>query len=77
MSFCAVVIEASYPVQKNYGFCCTLKMIDISLQQQENEERANFAQMVVNAKRPEDLPFPKKLGDIIKVNGARCLHIDQ
>jgi len=68
----SVVVDASYPYQANGKFITTLKVIDPSCHTKGDEATARFKHslVIVYAKRLEDCPVVRKVGDIMRVHRA-------
>ena len=67
--FYGIIIDATFPYKVHADrFICTLKVIDPTLHPKGGKQDA--AQVVIYAKRFEDLPIVHRLGDIIRVHRA-------
>jgi len=69
----AVVVDASYPYQAGTGkYITTLKVIDQNCCTKGDEVSNKFrhALVIVYAKRLEDCPIVRKVGDILRVHRA-------
>ena len=63
--FYAIVTDATFPYRVSADrFICSLKVIDPSY------NKKDAAQVVIYAKRFEDLPIVQRVGDVIRVNRA-------
>ena len=69
-----VLIDATYPYKSNEKYLCSLKIVDPSfnLTDEDNEESESngCCNVVIFAKRQEDLPVVPKIGDIIRIHRA-------
>jgi len=69
-----VIIDASFPYKTNKElFICNLKIIDPSLHLKHvrgGDKTQDYANLVLYAKRFEDLPIVQRVGDIIRVHRA-------
>lgn len=66
VSFYAVVLDATFPYKTTQGkYVCSLKITDPSI---ANGKKDNWAQLVLYARRFEDLPIVQRIGDIIRVH---------
>lgn len=72
ISFYGVIIDAGHPYKGPNRYVCTLKVVDQTLH--SNVEGANnqikFGLVTYFAKRMEDLPVVRKIGDVIRVHRA-------
>lgn len=67
--FYGVIIDATFPYKvKQDRYICVLKVIDPTL---NPKTKGDFAQVVIYAKRFEDLPIVHRIGDIIRVHRAQ------
>jgi len=67
--FYGIIIDATFPYKVHADrFICTLKVIDPTLHPKTGKQEC--AQVVIYAKRFEDLPIVHRLGDIIRVHRA-------
>lgn len=65
-----VVIDASFPHKVSEDrYVCSLKIIDPSLNS-KSSQTSEYAQVVIYAKRFEDLPIVNKVGEIIRLHRA-------
>ena len=66
--FYGVIVDATFPYKvKPDRFICSLKVIDPNL---NSKAKQDYAQVVIYAKRFEDVPIVHRLGDIIRVHRA-------
>lgn len=67
-----VIIDATFPHKvSNEKYVCSLKIVDPTLCSKGGKPSDNdFAQVVIYAKRFEDLPIANKVGDIIRLHRA-------
>jgi len=66
--FYGVIVDATFPYKVHADrFICSLKVIDPTL---NSKNKQDFAQVIIYAKRFEDLPIVHRLGDIIRVHRA-------
>jgi len=66
--FYGVIVDATFPYKVQADrFICSLKVMDPTL---NSKSKGEFAQVVIYAKRFEDLPIVHRLGDIIRVHRA-------
>ena len=64
-----VIIDASFPYKANSNlYVCALKIVDTSLN--TGTKASEFANVVMFAKRLEDLPIILRMGDIIRLHRA-------
>jgi hypothetical protein len=64
-----VIIDATFPYKVNQQlYVCSLKIVDASLN--TTSKGADWASVVMYAKRFEDLPIVLRIGDIIRVHRA-------
>ena len=64
-----VIIDATFPYKVNQGlYVCSLKIVDASLN--TASKGADWASVVMYAKRFEDLPIVLRIGDIIRIHRA-------
>ena len=72
VNFYGVIIDASYPYKSPNKFICTLKVIDASMHSLgcEPQKNTRFATVIIYAKRMEDCPIVRKIGDCIRVHRA-------
>jgi hypothetical protein len=67
--FYGVIIDATFPYKvKADRYICVLKVIDPTL---NPKTKGDYAQVVIYAKRFEDLPIVHRIGDIIRVHRAQ------
>ena len=67
--FYGVIVDATFPYKVHADrFICTLKVIDPTLYPKGG--KSECAQVVIYAKRFEDLPIVHRLGDIIRIHRA-------
>jgi len=67
-SFYAIVSDATFPYRVSQDrYICSLKVIDPSL---NSKAKSEGAQVVIYAKRFEDLPIVHRIGDVIRINRA-------
>jgi hypothetical protein len=67
-NFYAVVTDATFPYKVSADrYICSMRVIDPSL---NSKTKDKSAQVVVYAKRFEDLPIVHRIGDVIRVNRA-------
>lgn len=67
--FYGVIIDATFPYKvKQDRYICVLKVIDPTL---NPKTKGDWAQVVIYAKRFEDLPIVHRIGDIIRVHRAQ------
>lgn len=65
-SFYATIVDATFPYKTNNNkYVCSLKIADGSLGAGKKDA---FAQVVLYARRFEDLPIISRIGDIIRVH---------
>ena len=63
-----MVVDATFPYKVHADrFICSLKVIDPTL---NSKTKSDYAQVVIYAKRFEDLPIVHRLGDIIRIHRA-------
>ena len=61
-------MDATFPYKVHADrFICSLKVIDPTL---NSKTKSDYAQVVIYAKRFEDLPIVHRLGDVIRVHRA-------
>jgi hypothetical protein len=66
--FYGVIVDATFPYKVHADrFICSLKVIDPTL---NSKNKQDFAQVIIYARRFEDLPIVHRLGDIIRVHRA-------
>lgn len=66
VSFYAVVIDATFPYKTSNGkYVCSMKITDGSI---ASGKKDNWAQLVLYARRFEDLPIVQRIGDVIRVH---------
>ena len=70
-----VVVDASYPSNTKDKWICSLKVVDVSLHTTDDEDlekqkHFEHAIIVVYAKRFEDCPIVRQIGDVIRVHRA-------
>jgi len=66
--FYGVIVDATFPYKVHADrFICSLKVIDPTLNE---KTKNNFAQVIIYAKRFEDLPIIHRLGDVIRIHRA-------
>jgi len=64
-----VIVDATFPYKSSQNlYVCSLKIVDASLN--ANTKGASFANVVIYAKRFEDLPIVLRLGDVIRLHRA-------
>ena len=64
-----VIIDATFPYKVNQSlYVCSLKIVDSSLN--AGTKGSSWANVVIYAKRFEDLPIVLRLGDIIRLHRA-------
>ena len=64
-----VIVDATFPYKSSQNlYVCSLKIADASLNQ--NTKGASWANVVIYAKRFEDLPIVLRLGDVIRLHRA-------
>ena len=64
-----VIVDATFPYKSSQSlYVCSLKIADASLNQ--NTKGASWANVVIYAKRFEDLPIVLRLGDVIRLHRA-------
>jgi hypothetical protein len=67
--FYGVIIDATFPYKvKQDRYICVLKVIDPTL---NPSTKGQYAQVVIYAKRFEDLPIVHRIGDILRVHRAQ------
>jgi len=67
--FYGVIVDATFPYKVHADrFICSLKVMDPTLNSKTKNNE--YAQVVIYAKRFEDLPIVHRLGDIIRVHRA-------
>ena len=67
-NFYAVITDATFPYRVSADrYICSLRVIDPSL---NSKTKGGSAQVVIYAKRFEDLPIVHRVGDVIRVNRA-------
>lgn len=70
--FYGVIIDATFPYKvKQDRYICVLKVIDPTLNPKTKQD---YAQVVIYAKRFEELPIVHRIGDIIRVHRAQVRH---
>lgn len=72
-NFFGVIIDAGYPYKTQQGrFICTIKVVDQTLHHSGGTDTVTpvFAQVIIYAKRQEDLPVVSNIGDIIRIHRA-------
>ena len=69
VSFYGIVIDAGYPFKGKKSYICTLKVIDPSYNSMEECAKGmiKFNRVTLIAKRLEDLPVVRQIGDIIRI----------
>lgn len=68
-NFYGVIVDATFPYKVRADrFICSLKVIDPTLNPKTKSH--DFAQVVIYAKRFEDLPIIHRLGDVIRIHRA-------
>ena len=76
VNFYAVVIDATYPFCANDNYVTVLKVIDKTINSVddelvfEEEAEPKHSMVVVYAKRIEDSPILRRIGDVVRVNKA-------
>jgi len=72
VNFYGVVVDASYPYKTPNKFISTLKVIDNSMHTKGNESLKDYkyATVIIYAKRFEDCPIVRRIGDVIRVHRA-------
>ena len=66
VSFYAVVIDATFPYKTSNGkYVCSMKITDSSI---ASGKKDSWAQLVLYARKFEDLPIVQRIGDVIRVN---------
>lgn len=69
-----MIIDASFPYKVNKNtYICSLKVVDPTLflkNQKQTGDGSDYANVVLYAKRFEDLPIVTRIGDILRVH--RC-----
>ena len=72
VNFYGMIIDASYPYKTPNKFICTLKVVDASMNSIGSDVNKNFkfATVIVYAKRLEDCPIVRKIGDCIRCHRA-------
>ena len=69
MNFYAVILDASFPYKTTDDkWVCHLKIVDQTLNVKPNQE--DFAIVLMQARRFEDLPICQRVGDIIRCHRA-------
>ena len=67
-NFYAVIVDATFPYKVSQDrYICSLRVIDPSV---NSKTKDKSAQVVVYAKKFEDLPIVHRIGDVIRVNRA-------
>jgi hypothetical protein len=67
----AVIVDATLPYKTNSRHVCSLKVMDPTLYLSEDDkDTKSCANVVIYAKKSEDLPVVSKIGDIIRVHRA-------
>lgn len=72
INFYGLIIDAGHPYKGTNRYICTLKVIDLTLHSTEEnaENKGKFGLVTYYAKRMEDLPVVRKIGDIVRVHTA-------
>lgn len=72
ISFYGVIIDAGHPYKGPHRYVCTLKVVDMTLHSSVESAKSQIKYGLVTffAKRMEDLPVVRKIGDIIRVHRA-------
>lgn len=66
VSFYATVIDATFPYKTSNGkYVCSMKITDSSI---ASGKKDSWAQLVLYARKFEDLPIVQRIGDVIRVN---------
>lgn len=66
--FYGVIVDATFPYKVSSDkFICSIKVVDPTL---NSRDKAEYASVIIYAKRFEDLPIIHRLGDIIRVHRA-------
>lgn len=66
VSFYAVVLDATFPYKTNNNkYVCSMKITDPSI---ASGKKDSWAQLVLYARRFEDLPIIQRIGDVIRVH---------
>ena len=65
-NFYGVIIDATYPYKSQSKYLCGLRVVDPTAHITDSKE--DFATVQIYAKRIEDLPIVKRVGDIIRVH---------
>ncbi|CDW75388.1 alpha telomere binding protein [Stylonychia lemnae] len=70
-NFFGVIIDAAYPYKTSNGkYICTIKVVDQTIHHKGESSSPLFANVVIYAKRFEDLPIIRRVGDIMRVHRA-------
>lgn len=72
ISFYGVIIDAGHPYKGPNRYVCTLKVVDMTLHSQVESAKSQIKYGLVTffAKRMEDLPVVRKIGDVLRVHRA-------
>jgi hypothetical protein len=71
VSFYGVIIDAGHPYKGQNRFICTIKVVDQTRHATTEEQvKTGFALITCFAKRMEDLPVVRKIGDVIRCQRA-------
>ena len=72
VSFYGLIIDAGHPYKGQNRYICTLKIVDPSYHPSVETQTGNmkFGLVTCFAKRMEDLPVVRKIGDVIRVHRA-------
>ena len=75
VNFYGIVIDAGYPFKGKKSYICTLKVIDPTYNSPEEcaKSQIKFNRVTLIAKRLEDLPVVRQIGDIIRIQGATVM----
>jgi hypothetical protein len=70
VSFYGIIIDAGHPYKGQNRYICTVKVIDQSMHSivESDTGKIKFGLITFFAKRLEDLPVVRKIGDIIRVH---------
>lgn len=66
------MIDAAFPHKTSSGkFICSIKVVDQTFHHKSDSQSPVFATCVFYAKRIEDLPVIKRIGDLIRIHRAQ------
>lgn len=72
INFYGIIIDAGHPYKSQNKFICTIKVIDKTLHsiKEGENKRVIFGLITFFAKKLEDLPVVRKIGDVLRIHRA-------